>query len=43
MIKKVSFLFLICCLLASCGKKGAPEYKHPKQKAENIIILTNKV
>ena len=43
MIKKISFILLICCLLASCGKKGAPEYKDPKQKAEKIIILINKV
>jgi len=43
MIKKISFILLICCLLASCGKKGDPEYKDPKQKAEEIIILTNKV
>ena len=42
MIKKISFIFLICCLLVSCGKKGDPEYKDPKQKAENIIILKNK-
>ena len=26
MIKKISFIFLICCLLASCGKKGCPKY-----------------
>ena len=43
MIKKISFILLICCLLASCGKKGDPEYNDPKQKAEKIIILTNKV
>ena len=42
MIKKIIFTFLLCCLLASCGKKGDPKYKDPKQKAEMIIILTNK-
>jgi len=42
MIKKISFIFLICCLLASCGKKGDPEYRESKQKAEKIIVLTNK-
>jgi len=41
MIKKISFIFLICCLLGSCGKKGHPEYKDPKQKAEKMIILKN--
>jgi hypothetical protein len=25
-------------LLVSCGKKGDPEYRDPKQKAEKIII-----
>ena len=42
MIKKISFIFLICCLVASCGKKGDPEYTDSKQKAEKIIVLTNK-
>ena len=42
MIKKISFIFLICCLLVSCGKKGDPEYKDQKQKTEKIIILKNK-
>ena len=42
MIKKISFIFLIYCLLASCGKKGDPEYRDSKQKDEKIIVLTNK-
>jgi len=42
MIKKISFIFLICCLITSCGKKGPPSYKDPEQKVEKIIILTNK-
>ena len=42
MIKKISFIFLICCLLASCGKKGPPSYKDTEKKVEKIIILTNK-
>ena len=42
MIKKISFIFLICCLLASCGKKGDPNIEDPEQKAEKIIILKNK-
>jgi hypothetical protein len=42
MIKKIGLIFLICCFLGSCGKKGDPEYKDPKQKAKKIIILTNK-
>ena len=43
MIKKITFIFLVCCLLASCGKKGDPEYKEPEKKAEFITILINKV
>ena len=27
MIKKISLIFLCCCLIVSCGKKGDPEYK----------------
>ena len=42
MIKKISLTFLICCLLASCGKKGDPEYKDPEQKVEKIMLLKNK-
>ena len=42
MIKKISFILLIFCLLATCGKKGDPEYRDSKQEAEKIIILTNK-
>ena len=37
MIKKISFIFLICCLLASCGKKGDPKYQDSKQKIEKLI------
>ena len=42
MIKKIIFTFLICFLIASCGKKGDPKYKEPEQKSENTIILNNK-
>tara|TARA_B110000003_G_C16419140_1_gene445494 strand:- start:131 stop:262 length:132 start_codon:yes stop_codon:yes gene_type:complete len=43
MIKKIIITFLFFCLIAYCGKKGDPKYKDPKQNAEVIIILTNKV
>ena len=42
MIKKITLAFILCCMIISCGKKGDPEYKDPKQKAEKIIILKNK-
>ena len=38
MIKKISFIFLIYCLLASCGKKGDPEYKVSKKNKINAIL-----
>ena len=37
MIKKISFIFLICCLLASCGKKGDPTYEDPNKKVEKKL------
>ena len=40
MIKKITFIFLICCLLASCGKKGDPEYKESKNKIFNKDVFT---
>ena len=41
MIKKITFIFLVCCLLASCGVKGDPEYKDPEQKVGETTVLTN--
>ena len=43
MIKKITFIFLVCCLLTSCGKKGDPEYKEPEKKAKFNSILISKV
>ena len=43
MIKKISFIFLICCLLVSCGKKGDPMYKESNKKNELKIVLTSTV
>jgi len=43
MIKKISLIFLCCCLIVSCGKKGDPEYKELEKKAEFKTILINKV
>ena len=42
MIKKLILISVICSFLFSCGKKGDPEFKDSKQKAEKIIILKNK-
>ncbi len=42
MIKKIALIFLMCCLLGSCGKKGDPQYNDTEKKAKIKIILTNK-
>ena len=42
MIKKITFIFLVCCLLASCGKKGDPEYTDPEKKAKMQTFFINK-
>tara|TARA_B100000482_G_scaffold88307_1_gene63496 strand:+ start:238 stop:369 length:132 start_codon:yes stop_codon:yes gene_type:complete len=42
MIKKITLALLLCSIVISCGKKGDPEYKDPKKKAERKIILINK-
>ena len=43
MIKKITFVILVCCILVSCGKKGDPEYKDFKNQAKIEIILTNTI
>ncbi len=43
MIKKISLIFLCCCLVASCGKKGDPEYKEPEKITKFNFILISKV
>ena len=43
MIKKITFVVLVCCILVSCGKKGDPEYKvlnkEIKMTAEMLNLL----
>ena len=43
MIKKITFVFLVCCILISCGKKGDPEYIDPEKKAKVKEVLINSV
>ena len=43
MIKKITLVFLLCCLSVSCGKKGDPEYKNPDKKTKIQTIIKNKV
>ena len=42
MIKKISFVILVCCILVSCGKKGVPEYKVLNKEIKIPTIITNK-
>ena len=42
MIKKITLVLLICCMIVSCGKKGDPEYKDPEKKAKMQTIFINK-
>ena len=38
MIRKFALVFMLCCMLVSCGKKGDPEYKESTVKI-NIQLL----
>ena len=41
MIKKITFVILVCCSLVSCGKKGDPKYVDPDKKTEIKKVLIN--
>ena len=41
MIKKITLIILLFCVVISCGKKGDPKYADPKTKAEAHKILIN--
>ncbi len=43
MIKKITLILLFCCVVASCGKKGDPEYKESKKEFSTKTISINKV
>ena len=34
MIKKISLILVLFCVVVSCGKKADPEYKGSKKKTE---------
>ena len=42
MIKKFTIIILLFCAVISCGKKGDPEYKDPKNEAKIQVILIQK-
>jgi len=41
MIKKISIILFLYCILVSCGKKGDPEYQDPKKKTKLQTTLIN--
>ena len=42
MIKNITFVIFICCILVSCGKKSDPEYKALNKEIEISAIIINK-
>ena len=42
MIKKITFVVLVCCILISCGKKGDPKYKDPEKEVKMNIFMVKK-
>ena len=42
MIKKITFVVCVCCILVSCGKKGDPEYKVLNKEIKIPTIIINK-
>ena len=43
MIKKFTFVILVCCILISCGKKNDPEYKVLNKEIKVPTIINNKI
>ena len=43
MIKKITLILILCCIIISCGKKGNPEYKNSEKKTKIPSTLTSKV
>ena len=41
MIKKISLILLLFCVVISCGKKGDPKYVDPDKKAEIKEVSIN--
>ena len=43
MIKKITFVILVSCILVSCGKKDDPEYKALNKEIKISSIIINKI
>ena len=42
MIKKITFVILVCCILVSCGKKGDPEFRAFNKEIKIPAVIINK-
>ena len=42
MIKKITFVISVCCILISCGKKSDPEYQALNKEIKIPTIIINK-
>jgi len=42
MIKKITLILILCCMIVSCGKKGDPIYKDTEKKVKIQGVLINK-
>ena len=42
MIKKITFIILVCCILVSCGKKSDPEFKAFYKEIKIPTVIINK-
>ena len=41
MIKKITLIILVFCVVVSCGKKGDPKYTDPEKKVKLQEVLIN--
>ena len=41
-MKKISLALILICLIASCGKKGDPEYEDQKKRLKFKVALLKK-
>ncbi len=41
MIKKITLIILLFCMVISCGKKGDPKYIDPNKRVEIREVLIN--
>ncbi len=42
MIKKITLIIFLFCVVISCGKKGDPKYTDPEKQTIKYKVLNNK-